>query len=80
VIINVAVEQLADLIVMGVHGAASLTISTHLPWTTSHYVVCHARCPVLLLAQAIENSSEKEFLAAGISHFETPVGSWKRHD
>jgi len=51
VITKTAAEEGTDLIVMGVHRAASMAVSTHLPWTTSHYVVCHAHCPVLLVTR-----------------------------
>jgi len=43
-IVRIAGIQRADLIVMGAHPA--LTASTHLP-STAHYVLQHARCPVL---------------------------------
>ena len=44
-IVRLADIRKADLIVMGCHpdGAAA----THLPWTTLHYVLQHAHCPVL---------------------------------
>ena len=45
-ILDVAEEQQADLIVMGVHKRAPLT-SSHLPWAIAYEVICHARCPVL---------------------------------
>jgi nucleotide-binding universal stress UspA family protein len=43
-IVKVAWERAADLIVLGAHPA---NLTTHLPWTTVHYVVAHAPCPVL---------------------------------
>jgi nucleotide-binding universal stress UspA family protein len=43
-IVRIADIQRADLIVMGAHPAG--TSSTHLP-STAHYVLQHARCPVL---------------------------------
>jgi nucleotide-binding universal stress UspA family protein len=44
-IIRLADTRKADLIVMGSHSGGAL--STHLPWTTLHYVLHHAHCPVL---------------------------------
>ncbi len=41
-ILNVAAESKAALIVMGAHRASS-----HTPWAVAHKVVCHATCPVL---------------------------------
>jgi nucleotide-binding universal stress UspA family protein len=43
VILKVAQETGADLIVMGAHRGTS----SHRPWATAHQVVCHAECPVL---------------------------------
>ena len=45
-ILNLAKEQCADLIVMGVHNRASFA-SAHLPWAIAYEVVCDAPCPVL---------------------------------
>ncbi|MGI9101332.1 MAG: universal stress protein [Terriglobales bacterium] len=45
VIIEVAGERKAHIIIMGVHGAPML--ASHNPWTVAHHVVCHAHCPVL---------------------------------
>jgi len=45
-ILDVAEQQCADLIVMGVHKRAPRAVS-HLPWAIAYEVVCHARCPVL---------------------------------
>jgi nucleotide-binding universal stress UspA family protein len=42
-ILEVAAENQADLIVMGAHAGTS----SHIPWAVAHRVVCHARCPVL---------------------------------
>ncbi len=44
-ILTAAEEEGADLIVMGLHRHSA--VSTHLPWSTVHQVVAHARCPVL---------------------------------
>lgn len=42
-ILGLATETNADLIVMGAHrGSVS-----HIPWATAHMVVCRAKCPVL---------------------------------
>ncbi len=46
-IVKTASDFKADLIVMGINQSASARASAHLPWSTAHEVVCHARCPVL---------------------------------
>jgi len=46
-ILNGAEGQGADLIVMGSHRTTHPRVAAHLPWITSHQVLCHARCPVL---------------------------------
>jgi nucleotide-binding universal stress UspA family protein len=47
-ILHVANEQAADLIVLGVRGAAgAVSAATHLGRNTAHRIVAHARCPVL---------------------------------
>ena len=47
-ILEVATERDADLIVLGVRGAAGhLGAATHLERATAHKVVVRARCPVL---------------------------------
>jgi nucleotide-binding universal stress UspA family protein len=44
-ILRVASDREADMIVLG---ARALEVgSTHLPWSTAHHVLAHARCPVL---------------------------------
>jgi len=53
-IVNTAEEEGAELIVMGVHGAPMLFASTHLPWSTVHQVVSHARCPVLTVREQVQ--------------------------
>lgn len=45
-ILNLAANEQADLIVMGVHATAPRS-SSHLPWAIAYEVVCHAKCPVL---------------------------------
>lgn len=45
-ILRIAEEQEADLIVLGARAVAELG-STHMPWTTTHYVLARAHCPVL---------------------------------
>ena len=47
IIIAVAWEVRADIIVMGAHRARSVRASSHLPWATAYAVVAHAPCPVL---------------------------------
>ena len=44
-IVRLADTRKAELIVMGCHSGGAP--STHLPWTTLHYVLEHAHCPVL---------------------------------
>jgi|BarGraIncu00222A_1022003.scaffolds.fasta_scaffold03345_5 nucleotide-binding universal stress UspA family protein len=51
-IVRLARTRKADLIVMGSHSGGVL--SRHLPWTTLHYVLQHARCPVLTVRGEIE--------------------------
>lgn len=48
-ILKTAFEQEADLIVMGVSKASTTmtALKSHIPWTTAHEVVRHAKCPVL---------------------------------
>ncbi len=46
-ILKVADQRKADLIIMGVHAKGALRESPHLPWSTAHRVICHAHCPVL---------------------------------
>jgi nucleotide-binding universal stress UspA family protein len=43
VILKIAEEANADLIVMGAHRGTS----SHIPWAVAHQVVCHAAAPVL---------------------------------
>lgn len=51
-IVNVAIQEGADIIVMGVHaGPAS---ASHAPWAIAHQVVGHAPCPVLTVKVAAE--------------------------
>ena len=45
-ILNLAREEHADLIVMGVHKGTPFA-SAHLPWAIAYEVVCDAPCPVL---------------------------------
>ncbi len=40
----------ADLIVMGTNRAASVRVSSHLPWTAVHQVIHDAECPVMTVA------------------------------
>ncbi|MGA9567225.1 MAG: universal stress protein [Candidatus Korobacteraceae bacterium] len=49
-IVRKANEGHVDLIVMGVHPAGAM--ANHLPWTVLHWVVRHARCPVLTVRGA----------------------------
>jgi len=45
-ILRVAQQQRAELIVMAVH-YKGIGLAAHLPWTTTHRVICEAPCPVL---------------------------------
>jgi nucleotide-binding universal stress UspA family protein len=49
-ILEVAAEREADLIVLGAR-AAGVVGTTHLPWTTAHYVIANAQCPVLTMRE-----------------------------
>ena len=51
-IVNVAIEERADIIVMGVH--AGPPSASHAPWAIAHQVVGHAHCPVLTVKVAAE--------------------------
>jgi nucleotide-binding universal stress UspA family protein len=46
-ILSVAKDTAADLIVMGAHHGRSM--ASHMPWAVAHQVVCHAPCPVLTI-------------------------------
>jgi nucleotide-binding universal stress UspA family protein len=46
-ILKVAEELDVDLILIGPRDTSSNWAATHLPWLTSHHVLCHAFCPVL---------------------------------
>lgn len=46
-ILSVAENKQADLIVMGAHRASAHSVAAHLPWATASAVVCQAPCPVL---------------------------------
>ncbi len=51
-IVRQAQARNADLIVMGSHTGG--IVSRHLPWTTLHYVLQHAHCPVLSVRGEID--------------------------
>jgi len=46
-ILKVAEERETDLLVLGARSAEDLVGATHLPWSTTHQVIAHAKCPVL---------------------------------
>jgi nucleotide-binding universal stress UspA family protein len=50
-ILKAAEGQRADLIVMGLHSTPHPRVSAHLPWATTHQVLCHAKCPVLTVRE-----------------------------
>jgi nucleotide-binding universal stress UspA family protein len=47
-ILEVAQQAQADLVVMGAHRGAAVT--AHVPCAIAHQVVCHAFCPVLTVS------------------------------
>jgi nucleotide-binding universal stress UspA family protein len=47
IILGIAADKAADLIVMGVRRTAPLVAATRFPWATAHKVVAQAPCPVL---------------------------------
>jgi nucleotide-binding universal stress UspA family protein len=51
-IVNVAVDERADIIVMGVHTGRSS--ASHVPWAIAHQVIGNAPCPVLTVKVAAE--------------------------
>jgi nucleotide-binding universal stress UspA family protein len=51
VIVRVAKNCSADLIVMGARATESKLAATHLPWSVAHQVVHEARCPVLTVRE-----------------------------
>jgi nucleotide-binding universal stress UspA family protein len=51
-ILKMASEQDVDLIVLGARAAAEVG-TTHLPWSTAHYVLAHAHCPVLTVHERL---------------------------
>ncbi|MFY9673574.1 MAG: universal stress protein [Terriglobales bacterium] len=57
---RVASLRKADLIVMGAHHGSSARLSSHLPWVTPHYVVCHANCPVVTVREARPEAARSE--------------------
>jgi nucleotide-binding universal stress UspA family protein len=46
-ILDVAAEQRADMIVLGLHNVKGALGATHIPTAVAHKVVSHAECPVL---------------------------------
>ena len=46
-ILKAAEEREADLLVLGAHSSEEWPGATHLPWSTAHKVIAHAKCPVL---------------------------------
>jgi nucleotide-binding universal stress UspA family protein len=46
-ILKAAEERETDLLILGARSAEDLVGSTHLPWSTTHQVIAHAKCPVL---------------------------------
>jgi nucleotide-binding universal stress UspA family protein len=59
-ILKVASDREADMIVLGARASAQAA-STHLPWSTAHYVLAQAHCPVLTIrAECIGSSLRSE--------------------
>jgi nucleotide-binding universal stress UspA family protein len=50
-ILEAARKYKPDLIVMGANHAASARLAAHMPWATTHAVLCSAPCPVLTIAE-----------------------------
>jgi nucleotide-binding universal stress UspA family protein len=50
-ILKAAEDQSVDLIVMGLQSTPHPRVSAHLPWATTHQVLCHAKCPVLTVRE-----------------------------
>ena len=46
-IMKAAEERETDLLVLGARSAEESVGATHLPWSTTHQVIAHAKCPVL---------------------------------
>jgi nucleotide-binding universal stress UspA family protein len=46
-ILEVADEEQADLIVLGLRNVKGIVRATHLPTAVAHQVISHATCPVL---------------------------------
>jgi nucleotide-binding universal stress UspA family protein len=65
-IVRLADTREAELIVMGCHSGG--VGSTHLPWTTLHYVLEHAHCPVLTVCG--------EWSAVNRADAEHSIGVW----
>jgi nucleotide-binding universal stress UspA family protein len=60
-ILQEAQDSKADLIVLGIRGAAGhLGAATHLPWATTHNVIAHAPCPVLTIPFATSLEAKKD--------------------
>ena len=48
-ILDVAERFKVDVIIMGLHRSAHISMASHVPWTTAYEVVCGAGCPVLTM-------------------------------
>jgi nucleotide-binding universal stress UspA family protein len=46
-ILETAAARRIELIVMGANRTSSARVTAHMPWTLTHEVICHAKCPVL---------------------------------
>ncbi len=53
-ILRIAENKQAGLIVMGAQRASWHSVAAHLPWTTASTVVCRATCPVLTVRSQVE--------------------------
>jgi nucleotide-binding universal stress UspA family protein len=49
-ILRVASQHEADMIVLGARSSAEIGTS-HFPWSSAHYVIAHAQCPVLTIRE-----------------------------
>jgi Universal stress protein family len=48
-ILEVAQEEQADLVILGLRSVKGLVRATHLPTAVAHQVISHATCPVLTI-------------------------------
>lgn len=49
-ILDAALTHRIELIVIGANRTPSPRMAAHIPWTLTHEVICHAKCPVLTVS------------------------------